>query len=61
MYLLSYGFDDPDDDILKPLSLGVVVQDESSALVRIRAPKGRCPHPRVDGSEVVVQSIKVLQ
>ena len=61
MYLLSYCLDDSDDNILQPFSLWVVVQDESFALLRIGAAEGRRPHAWVDGSKVVMQSIKVLQ
>jgi len=60
MYLLSYCFDDSDDNILKYFSLCVVVQSESFALFCIGASKGRSTHTRVDSSEVVMQSIKVL-
>lgn len=61
VYLLSYCLDDSDDNILQPLSLWVVVQDESFALLRIGAAEGRRPHAGVDGSKVVMQSIKVLR
>lgn len=61
VYLLSNSLDDPDHNVLKPLSLRVVVQNEPFAFFRIGAPEGRCAHPWVDGSEVVMQGIQVLE
>lgn len=59
--LLSNCLDDSNDDVLQPLPLRVVVQNEPFALLRVRAPKGRRAHAWVDGSQVVVQGIEVLQ
>lgn len=61
VYLLSDGLDDPDHNVLKPLSLRVVVQNESFAFFCVGAPEGRCSHPWVDGSKVVMQGIEVLE
>jgi hypothetical protein len=60
VYLLSNSLDNPDHDVLKPLSFRVVVQDEPFAFLRIGAPEGRRAHPWVNGGEVVMQGIEVL-
>lgn len=59
--LLSDGLDDADHDVLQAFSLRVVVKDQAVALLCVRAAEGWRPHPRVDGAQVVVQSIQILK
>lgn len=61
MDLLGHGLDDADDDVLQPLPLGVVVQDEAVSLLGVRAAERRSAHAGVDGSQVVMESIEVLE
>lgn len=61
MDLLGYGLDDADDDVLQSLSLRVIVQDEAVSLLRICAAEWRRTHARVDGTQVVMESIQVLE
>lgn len=59
--LLSYRFDDSNDNILETFSFRIVMQNESFPLLRISASKGRGPHTRVNSSKVVMQSIQILE
>lgn len=59
--LLSDGLNDADHDVLQAFSLRVVVKNQAVALLCVGAAEGRRPHPRVDGAQVVVQSIEILK
>lgn len=59
--LLSDCFDDSNDNILKTFSFWIVMQNESLPLLRVGASEGRGSHTRVNSSEVVMQSIQVLE
>lgn len=61
MDLLSYCFDDANDNILQTFSFRIVMQNESLPLLCIRASEGRGSHTRVNCSKVVMQSIQVLE
>src|SRR5699024_1475353 len=53
-------FNDPDDDVLETASLRVVVQYEGAVQAFGAAERWRL-HSRVDGRQVVVQCVQVLQ
>lgn len=59
--LLSHGFNDANHNVLQAFSLRVVVKNEAVPLLRVRAAEGWRPHPRVDGAQVVMQSVKILK
>lgn len=61
MDLLGHGLDDADDDVLQSLSLRVIVQDEAVPFLGIGAAEGWSTHAGVDGTQVVVKSIQVLE
>lgn len=61
MDLLGDGLDDADDDVLQSLSLGVVVQDEAAPLLGVCTAERRSAHAGVDGSQVVMERIQVLE
>lgn len=61
MDLLGDGLDDANDDVLQSLSLRVIVQDEAVSLLGVRTAERWSTHAGVDGSQVVMESVKVLE
>lgn len=52
---------DADDDVLQPRPVRVVVEDEGSVLGSLRTSEGRRSHARVQGAEMIMESVKVLR
>lgn len=61
MDLLSYCFDDSNDNILQTFSFRIVMQNESFPLLCISASEGRGSHTWVNSSKMVMQGIQVLE
>lgn len=59
--LLSNSFNDANHNILQAFPLGVVVKDQVVSFLSIGAAKRRSPHPGIDGAQVIMESIQVLQ
>ena len=53
--------DNTDDDVFQSWPVGVVVEDQSAVFRAFCAPEGRSAHARIQGAQMIVQGVQVLQ
>lgn len=61
MDLLSNSFNDANHNVLQAFPLWVVVKDQVVSFLSVSAAKWGSPHPRINGAQVIMESIEVLK